>query len=488
MRTKRTFLVVLLVILSLVPLMANGQKEAESKSDELVKLTWHQIGNPQELLPEVMVEVNKYLAEKIGVELEITVHNWGDYTTKMQTMHAAGEPFDLAFTAPWANNFIPTASKGAYYPLNDLLKEYGKDILAKLPAEYWKAATINGKISAIINLQIMSNQRGIAVIKKYADKYNFDPTNMTSNDKIFDFFKKIKENEPDVIPYFGYPEGIYPDLNDQKPKYWDAILGENSDYIGVRMNDKSRTVINTIKTDEYRRNIQSNRDMLKANYLPSDFATLNLDEEVKGRDYAAFVMSRIKPGVEGENLVRYGKDTVVFGLFKPYVSTDSVQSTMTAIGINSKHPEKAMELYNLVYSDPYLYNLLVFGVEGVNYTLDENGYVIQNPEKAYGLNAWEFGNQFNAYLLPGQDSDVWDQTIALDASAELSPILGFVFDPAPVRNEIAACSAIFEEYKTTVLYAEDLDKILDEYNNALVNSGIDKIIAEAQKQIDTWAK
>jgi len=488
MRTKRTFIVLILAFFCLASLMAGGQKEAESTSDELVKLTWHQIGNPQELLPEVMVEVNRYLAEKIGAELEITVHGWGDYTTKMQTMHAAGEPFDLAFTSGWANTFIPTASKGAYYPLDDLLKEYGKDILATLPSEYWKASTINGKISAIINLQIMSNQRGIAVMKEYADKYDFDPSKIKRNDEIFDFFKKIKENEKDVIPFFGLDEGIFPDLNSEKSRYWDVIIGEDNDYISVFMGDDSRTVVNTIITDEYKRNTQSVRDMLEANYLPSDFATLHLDEEVKGRDYAAFVMTRIKPGVEGENKVRYGKDTIVYGLHKPFTSTDSVSSTMTAIGINSKHPEKAMELYNLVYSDPYLYNLLVFGIEGVHYTLDDNGYVIQNPDKKYGLPAWQFGNQFNAYLMPGQDPDVWEQTIALDASAEASPLLGFVFDPSPVRNEVAACNAINEEYRITIFYSEDLDKTLNEFNNALKASGIDKIIAEAQKQIDAWAK
>jgi len=488
MRTKRTFLVLILVVFSLATVMAGGQKDAASKPDKLVKITWHQIGNPQELLPEVMVEVNKYLAEKIGVKLDIIVHDWSDYTTAMQTMHAAGEPFDLAFTSGWANPFIPTASKGAYYPIGDLLKKYGKDILAKLPSEYWKAATINGKIDAIINLQIMSNQRGIAVVKKYADKYGFDPSKMKRNDEIFDFFKKVKENEKGVIPFFGLDEGIYPDLNAKKSIYWDVIIGEDDDYISVFMGDDSRTVVNTISTDEYKRNTQSVRDMLEAGYLPSDFTTLNLDEEVKGRDYAAFVMTRIKPGVEGENKVRYGKDTIVFGLHKPFLSTGSVSSTMTAIGINSKHPEKAMELYNLVYSDPYLYNLLVFGIEGVNYTRDADGYVIQNPDKKYGLPAWEFGNQFNAYLMPGQDPDVWEQTIALDATAEASPLLGFVFDPSPVRNEVAACNAINKEYRTTIFYAEDLDKTLKEFNNALKASGIDAIIKEAQKQIDAWAE
>jgi len=487
MRTKKTVIMLILILIVAGTAIASGKQEAEEQPQELVKLTWHQIGNPQELLPEVMVEVNKYLAEKIGVELEIIVHGWGDYNTKMQTMHAAGESFDLCFTSGWANPFITTASKGAYMPLDDLLEEYGKDIKSKLNPDYWEAAKINGQIMAIINLQIMSNQRGIAIVKKYADKYDFDPQKITENKDLFDFFEKVKENEDGVIPFFGLDEGIYPDLNSEKSIYWDVIIGEDDDYIGVRMDDNTKTVINTIATDDYRRNAESVSYMLKAGYLPSDFVTLKLDEEVKGKEYSAFVMTRIKPGVEGENKVRYNKDTIVFGLHKPFTSTGSVSSTMTAIGINSKNPEKAMELYNLVYSDPYLYNLLVFGVEGVHYSLGSDGYVEQNADKSYSLPAWQFGNQFNAYLMPGQEPDVWEQTIALDKTADASPILGFVFDPSPVRNEVAACNAINTEYRTTSFYSDNLDETLNEFKKSMANAGIDKIIAEAQKQIDAWA-
>lgn len=487
MRILKKLLTVVLSIMVIGTVAANGQKDnGGGDSNEPVTITWHQIGNPQDELPVVLEEVNKYLADSLGVKLDIQIHGWGDYTTKMQTMHAAGEPFDLAFTSNWANPFIPTASKGAYYPVDELLETHGQDILATLSPDYWEAAKINGEIMAIINLQIMSNQRGIAVVKEYADKYGFDPTKMKTNSDIFDFFKTIKEEEDGVMPYFGLKEGIFPDLNSETSRYYDSIIGEDFEYIAVDMGDEDCTVFNAILTDEYRRNVESVRYMLEEGYLPSDFTALDLDEEVKGREYASFVMTRIKPGVEGENKVRYGKDTYVFGLFKPFLSTGSVSSTMTAIGINSKHPEKAMELYNAVYSDPKLYNLLVFGIPGVHYTDDGNGYVEQNPERPYGLPAWQFGNQFNAKLLPGQEADVWEQTIALDATADSSPLLGFVFDPTPVKNEVAACNAIYEEYRVSSFYAEDLDTVIEDFNDNLSSAGVDKIIVEAQRQIDAW--
>ena len=488
MKTNRIIVFTLLLMLPLASVLANGGSDsAETASKEMVNISWHQIGNPQEELPVVMEEVNKYLGDKFGINLDITVHGWGDYTTKMQTMHAAGESFDLAFTSGWANPFIPTASKGAYLPLDNLLKDYGKDILSILPAKYWDAAKIDGKIMAIINYQIMSNQRGIAFVKEYADKYGFDPDKVTQNKQIFDFFQQIVDNEEGVVPYFNLKEGILPDLNPQEEtRYFDDIISEEDRYIGVYLTDTTPTVVNTLISPEYRRDVESVREMLSAGYIPSDFTSLNLDEEVKGREYASFIMTRIKPGVEGENLVRYGKDTIVSGLYKPYTSTGSASSTMTAIGVNSQHPEKAMELYNAVYSDKYLYNLLVFGVKDVHYTDAGNGYVNLDTDKSYGLPAWQFGDQFNAYLMPGQDPDVWQQTMDLDASAVVSPLLGFVFDPSPVRNEIAACGAINAEYKISVYYADNLDEAMADFNKAMEEAGIDRIITEAQKQIDAW--
>ena len=488
MKTNRIIVFALLFMLPLASLFASGESDgAEAASDETVSITWHQIGNPQENLPAVMEDVNEYLGDKFGIDLDITVHGWGDYTTKMQTMHAAGESFDLAFTSGWANPFIPTASKGAYLPLDDLLKEYGKDILATLPAQYWDAAKIDGQIMAIINYQIMSNQRGIAFVKEYADKYGFDPDKVTQNKQIFDFFQQIVDNEEGVVPYFNLREGFLPDLNPkEETRYFDDIISENDRYIGVYLTDSTPTVVNTVISPEYRRDVESVRDMLAAGYIPSDFTALNLDEEVKGREYASFIMTRIKPGVEGENLVRYGKDTIVSGLYKPYISTGSASSTMTAIGVNSQNPEKTMELYNAVYSDKYLYNLLVFGIEDVHYTDAGNGYVNLETDEAFGLPPWQFGNQFNAYLMPGQEPDVWQQTMDLDATAITSPILGFVFDPSPVRNEIAACGAINTEHRISVYYADDLDEAMDDFNEALVKAGVDRIIAEAQTQMDAW--
>ena len=101
--------------------------------------------------------------------------------------------------------------------------------------------------------------------------------------------------------------------------------------------------------------------------------------------------------------------------------------------------------------------------------------------------AWEFGNQFNAYLLPGQKDTLWQDTIDLNNSAYKSGILGFMFNPDPVKNEIALCSSVIEEYSGGLETGSvDPDVYLPKFLEKLKNAGIDKVLQESQKQLYEW--
>lgn len=53
-----------------------------------------------------------------------------------------------------------------------------------------------------------------------------------------------------------------------------------------------------------------------------------------------------------------------------------------------------MDLITAIYTDQVLSNLFLYGVEGVNYTIHENGGVVS--ESFYPLIATKFGNQLTA--------------------------------------------------------------------------------------------
>jgi putative aldouronate transport system substrate-binding protein len=102
---------------------------------------------------------------------------------------------------------------------------------------------------------------------------------------------------------------------------------------------------------------------------------------------------------------------------------------------------------------------------------------------------WQFGDRRQLYLTDPTDIGVWERIDKGIASADISPIMGFTFDRKPVENEIAQVNTVAKEYGTLNRgMDENIDVKLAEYKAKLKEAGIDKILAEAQKQIDAWAQ
>ena len=69
--------------------------------------------------------------------------------------------------------------------------------------------------------------------------------------------------------------------------------------------------------------------------------------------------------------------------------------------------------------------------------------------------------------------------------------LGFLFDSDPVQNEVAACTAIVQEYGRMIdsgwlIQEDEVVRYADEFNQKLYANGLQKILDEAQKQADAF--
>lgn len=149
-----------------------------------------------------------------------------------------------------------------------------------------------------------------------------------------------------------------------------------------------------------------------------------------------------------------------------------------------------MQLMNLLYTDKDIVNLLDNGIEGKHYVKNADG-TIKAPEgvtdTGYLFNQWEIGNNALASVWEGTPTDIWDQIKKFNDSAIFSKALGFSFDASPVKTEVAAATNVLNQYKVG-LESGSLDPaLLSEFNSKLKAAGLDKIIAEKQKQLDAWA-
>ncbi|MFC3801679.1 ABC transporter substrate-binding protein [Cohnella sp. GCM10012308] len=456
---------------------ASSQKAEGGGSLAPVKLVWYMPMNEMPAdLANVQAEANKIIGEKINATVELKViPSFGDYNDKMNTTLVAGEQVDLMWTSNWSFDYLQNQEKDAFAELNALIDQYAGGLKDSLPAFVWDAVKVKGGIYAVPNYQTITNREGFVIQKPYVDKYNLDISAIKKLADIEPFLQQLKENEPGLTPFpmarggawFTHYEGF-------------EEIAKNMS-IGIRLDDP-HTVVDFDQAPERKAFWDMQRRWMKNGWVNDDAAVVKQGPKgpVGGNNV-------LKPGGEAEAKIQNGGTDVVYApLTEAFVNTNSITTTMTAISRTSKNPERAMMLINLVNTDPALYRLLSYGIEGKHYTLNADGTMHVNAGSGYAASDWAIGNVFNGYVLEGKDPGVFDATEKENENAAPSPILGFQFDVGPVSSELANLQTVEDEYYPALnTGAIDASKEAD-YLEKRKKAGVDKVIAEIQKQLDAW--
>ena len=66
-------------------------------------------------------------------------------------------------------------------------------------------------------------------------------------------------------------------------------------------------------------------------------------------------------------------------------------------------------------------------------------------------------------------------------------MMGFSFNPEPVKNELAQISAVMDEFIPSLMTGSvDVESTLAQLNEKLDQAGAAKVQAEIQSQLDDW--
>lgn len=492
MKLKKITAVLLTLSMAVTMLAGCGKKSEPTAggAEETVNLIWYQIGDAQADSPKVLEEVNKYTKEKIGVTIQINAISWADYSKKMQVITNTGENYDLAFTCSWANDYLFNAQKGAFLELDTLLTTHGKDIAANIDPKFLEAAKVGGKVYGIPNEKEIGSMPMWVFTKEYVEKYKIPYQDIHSLEDLEPWLKVVKENEPGVVPFYLTKDYSI-------PLYFDRI----QEPLGIEFGDDTLTVKNLFETDKVKSTLETMRKYYQAGYVNKDAATAMDDKSLKrfvtkgdGQPYAEGIWSK-----------DLGYEVVASPIMDMQITNVSARGSLTAISTTSKHPEKAMELLNLIYSDTYLRNLLNYGIEGVHYekvaptadevkeaegkpyVLDTKIKMIAENQKNYSVPYWVQGGLFNTYVLESEPLDKWSDFKDYNDSAVASPSFGFDFNTDPVKTQISGFRNVLSEYGAS-LYTGSVEpsEYLPKLEKKLQATGIDDVKAEMQKQIDEW--
>lgn len=468
-------------------LLAGCSKKEEPKKDDNkpaataelkpVNLLWYVFGAKQPDHDVVMTELNKKLNDKLKVTLDLQVLDAATYQDKMKMIVAASENYDICFTSNWKNNYWENVAKGAFAELDDLIAKNTPNLKKVIPDSILDVAKVKGKTYAIPNIQLMYTAFGFNIQKELLDKYKFDINTIKNYKDIEPFLEIIKKNEPNLIPMR---------LNFDTTSIENELVGT---YCMIKKGDKSLKILPLIGSNAEKENMLIHRDWFNKGYIRKDIVTITDDSADLKANKFAVLTNQTRPDGAAVVSNQYAKEYVSVAFQKPYVQAISGASTMNAISSSSKNPDRALKLIELINTDKEIYNMLIFGIEKTHYNKISNDTVEVPKESKYqmGTSAWVFGNQFNALYMKGQQPGTWEETDKLNKSAEVSVLRGFNFDQAPVQAEMAKLAAVAKEYKN-IAFMPDYEKLDAARVEKMKAAGLDKVVAEVQKQVDEWAK
>ncbi|WP_123041139.1 ABC transporter substrate-binding protein [Cohnella candidum] len=465
------------------PASSSSGSSSNGKEEELT-LAFLGIGNMKEA-GLVQEEISKITKAKINATVKLMPIDPGAWTQQVNLLLAGNQPLDLLVTSSFFN-YSSQVAKGQLLPLDELIAKYAPTIKDTMEPAIFNSTKIGGKMYGVPSVRDTAADQGIAARKDLMDKYNLTFDNVKTYADLEPIFQKIKENEPGVYPLVQRSQTLTV-ASEFVRGYIDAL----GDTPGVLLiNNQDLKVVDLYETQIYKDALQLARKWYQAGYIMPDAATTqegnnSLIKAGKGFSY----LSNMKPGFAAQETTVNGREMVAASLVPPISTSDSGTGFMISIAKNSQDPDRAAQLLNLIYTDKDIVNLLANGVEGKHYVDAGNGQ-IKAPEGGsnYVFNQWEVGNNALAKVWQGTDPDIWEQMKAFNKSSTFSKALGFSFDSAPVKTEVAAVANVNNQYKAGLESGTIDPSKLDEFVSKLKAAGLDKIIAEKQKQLDAWAK
>jgi putative aldouronate transport system substrate-binding protein len=329
------------------------------------------------------------------------------------------------------------------------------------------------------------------LLRKYVDKYNFDVSKVTRLDDFTPLFTQIQKNEPGVIP-FAPVKGNFLTymISNMGMEYFADTMSQ-----AIYIKDSSATVINMYETPELMNTLKLLHSWYQAGIIPADVATVNdwTAQRATGKIAAEFAVNNPDTLPNQAKLAGVKpEEMVMVPLSEPFMYTGSIINTLTGISAQSKNMDRCIMLYNLMFDekDTRLINLISFGIEGRHYTKLSDTQIQLIPNSGYYIHCgWEYGHHFLTYSLDPAITvpEYLAREKEINSTAMTSSILGFSFDPAPVKSEIAACQAAIDEYFVGLMTGSvDPVVTIPKLLAKLKDAGNDKITAEMQKQINVW--
>lgn len=497
---------------STVALAACSPDANEEASGDPTAITMLVLGDkPTNGRLEAMLEkLNEKLTADANATLDLFYVEWADWQTQYNTQLLSGDDnVDLITTATdwlfaWEN-----AQKGAFLPLSEeMLQEHAPKTWAQVNEDgHWDLTKLDdGQIYFIPedNYTQYTNH-GFFYRGDWATEAGIPDGTITEFEQFTDYFKWVKENQPEAYPW---------DVAGPNEAALTGYLQGHTD--GQTIQQITAGIyfpFQTTEADPYTVTswYMEGDELLEAAELAKEWNeigvwredALNYDGQPREEMYAGLsgadqhhTQTFVTQVVDNMTKKQPGSDPKFFywGQENGNVFKDILTHGAMAVNANSKNPEKALEVYDIIRNDEEAYKLLNFGIEGTDYVMTDDGKLgypdgYDSSTDALGSNFW--AGRMDEFE-PDKVSDapnkheIYDE---LNAVAKDYPYSTFIVNKDMIDPTLAAMSGVLSEYIPQLQYGkfDDPAAAIAEMRQKLTEAGYEDARASIQSDMDAWA-
>lgn len=486
MKRLLCFLLVLLLLSGCAAPGNQGQSAAHAAGQHIL-VTMPTIGESNMTgLAEVQAAVNAITVPEIGVEVEFVNVAAQTSGTEYPKMITTGKQLDLMVLN---NENIETyVSQKLLMPLDGLLETEGQAITA-LAGDYmrlFEEAELNGNIYAVRpTSECIGLCGGLWMDPTLLEEVSFpyEPEKIYSFEELDALFAKLKAAYPDAYP-LGQITSNYPFST---MSFFMGMLPNGLDGGDPGVLEKgTMKIVDQYETPEVIRWLQYMRKWYLDGYIYPDSAITSISA-------IALCQSRISLSVPQSgtpfliSALGSDREAVCLRLSPIRFGRASSTSIFWTIPATSAQPEAAMRFLNLMFTDERIVNLLSWGIEGRDYTLDEQRNPVQNPGAKFVNPLGMYGDQRLRYEVDGDHRKAVRQAFSEQAVPRNPEYFGFRFDYTGLTTELTRIEQVKQEYlRLLECGCVDFDTVYPEFIEKLYDAGLQKVLDEKQKQFDIW--
>lgn len=474
-------------------------------------------GGAAERLDEMMTELNKILTEKVNAELELYFIGWTDYLANYNlTIAQMDGSVDLIGTASDWLDAWPNAKNGAFLELSpEMLQTYAPQTWAGVTPEQWELCKYNGEIYLMPeNNYAQWTNHGFAYRLDWAKEAGLE-NGCHSWEDMTTYFKYVKQAYPDLIPWDS--DGT------QYSQTANGWIASHSDFVPIDgicsgalwggTKDDLYTITTPAYTDtemmvEYAKLMKEWDEIgvWKTDVL-NNTASSNRDDFRIGRTAAeqhhTQTWSDLCSATEANTIYKDDPDAETgffyFGEEAKNVVALSITHGAMAVSAASENPERALMVYDLLRNDPECYRLINYGIEGISYEIDENGFrktpagYNSDTDNINGMTSWWWGREDKLEIKDATKN--WEAIDAMYAEYDKIkidyPYGQFVAEVDDIQAQIQIINEIYTNYTKLISfgkYTGTAEEVVAQMQAEMKAAGIEEVTAALQAQFDALYK